>query len=91
MIGKIGEHRPIRRWRQCADDRYLDYGEGDGRDSDEEEEIARQMAEQEEAENAETLDASDMVEPDPGIGGAAGRMRGVGESGRSGMSWPAPM
>lgn len=71
--------------------RYLDYGEGDDRDSDEEEEIRRQMAEQEEAEHAETLDASDMVEPEPGIGGAAGRARGLDELARTGVSWPAPM
>jgi hypothetical protein len=70
--------------------RYLDYGEDEGVDSEEEEEIRRQMEEQEEAENAPDLDAGDMPDPEPGIGGVAGRARGMGESGMAGMSWPAP-
>ena len=48
------------------------------------------MEEQEEAENAEDLDAGDMAEPEPGIGGVAGRAQGFSAVG-GGISWPAPM
>ena len=72
--------------RSDREDRYYD-DEG-GVDSDEEEQIRRQMEMEEEAEAAEDLDVNDMAPPEPGIGGAAGRGQG-GPGG--GISWPAPM
>jgi hypothetical protein len=63
--------------------------EEDERDPEEEEEIRRQMEEEEEAEHAEDVDVRDLGDPEPGTG--AGGVAGGLRSGRTGMSWPAPV